>query len=205
LGSVVEIGSWKGKSTVWLAKACQTINGGPVYAIDPHVGGPSYDDLGYKGVNTETEFRENIAAAGVSSIIIPWVMPSSQALLQWQNPIGFLWIDGDHSYEGVSADFYGWSQHVREGGIIAFHDTYHEEGVRQLVDDEVLKLTGYRVLGQVDGIFAVQKANVLSMADVIRCMATRYLRKVYNHARVERKHWRAIPRKIMRGFSGPKE
>ena len=202
-GVVVEIGSWKGKSTVWLAKAALAAGGKQVFAIDPHVGGKSYDELGFKGINTEKEFRDNIAQAGVSSVVSPLVMPSNAALVGWQQPIGFLWIDGDHSYEGASDDFYGWSPHVPEGGVIAFHDTYHEEGVRRLIDDEVLTMTGYRVLGQVDGIIALQKSNVLTIRDQWHLALIRRLRRVYNDARVRRKHWRALPRKAMRGLAIP--
>jgi len=52
-GVVVEIGSWKGKSTIWLAKGSEAVQGGKVYAIDPHIGGADQEKLGYKNINTE--------------------------------------------------------------------------------------------------------------------------------------------------------
>lgn len=55
-------------------------------------------------------------------------------------PIDVLFLDGDHTYEGVSADFDLWAQLVRPGGLVAFHDTVvngtrNEPGVRQLVNE----------------------------------------------------------------------
>ena len=38
------------------------------------------------------------------------------------NKVDFLFIDADHSYEGVKKDFEMYSLLVRKGGIIAFHD-----------------------------------------------------------------------------------
>lgn len=189
LGAVVEIGTYKGRSAIWLAKGAQAVGGQLVYTIDPHYGG------------SESELRENISRSGLSSVVIPMVMPSMQALENWKVPIGFLWIDGDHSYEGARSDFYGWSRHVIEGGVLALHDTYSFEGVRKLVDEEILKLKGYRVLGQVDSILALQKIQSMSVMDRARRYLTVRLRRIFNRARVKRKHWRALPRKLMRGLA----
>lgn len=201
LGVIVEIGSWQGKSTVWLGKGASFINGGKVFAIDPHVGGPDQEKVGLSNVNTESAFRDNIERAGLESNVIAMVMSSASALEGWSRGIGMLWIDGDHSYEAVSSDFYGWSPFVAENGIIAFHDTYSWEGVRRLVDDEVLTHPGYRVLGQVDGILAIQKRAALDWRDRRKAKTTLLLRRIYNRARVKRSHWRALPRKVLRGMA----
>lgn len=203
LGVIVEIGSWKGKSTVWLAKGSEAGRGTQVYAIDPHVGGPDQEKLGYKNVNTVEEFGKNIKLAGVETIVTPLVMASMQAVEGWNSPIGLLWIDGDHSYDSVRSDFYSWEPFVTEGGIVALHDTYSWEGVRRLVDQELLSVSQYRVLGQVDGILAVQKVRSLSAVDRVKRGSVLCLRKVYNYGRKKRKHWRALPRKLLRGLSTP--
>ncbi|MBM2805376.1 MAG: hypothetical protein HW419_3269, partial [Deltaproteobacteria bacterium] len=57
LGVIVEIGSWKGKSTIWLAKGSEAVKGQLIYAIDPHTGGADFETLGYTKVDTEKEFR----------------------------------------------------------------------------------------------------------------------------------------------------
>jgi len=202
LGAIVEIGSWQGRSTIWLGKGAEAVNGYETYAIDPHVGGPDQKKIGLHNVNTEKAFRENIQRAGLAKKVVPIVALSSDALKGWSRPIGMLWIDGDHSYEAVSGDFLGWSRFVANDGIIAFHDTYSWEGVRRFVDGEILPNTQYRVLGQMDSILAIQKTSRDNWSDRLRADVTIWLRQVYNRAREKRSHWRALPRKVMRGLAG---
>lgn len=192
LGAVVEIGSWKGKSTIWLAKGCEAVLGAKVYSVDPH------------GDGSEKEFRQNIRMAGVEPFLVPLVKPSMEAVKRWDQPIGLLWIDGDHSYGSVRSDFFSWEPHVVEGGIIALHDTYSWEGVRRVVDEEIVRLDRFRVLGQFDGILAVQKVRSLSSLDRVKRFLVVQLRRIFSKARVERRHWRALPRKVLRGLSAPK-
>jgi predicted O-methyltransferase YrrM len=203
-GVIVEIGSWKGKSTIYLAEGSRAGGGASVYAVDPHVGGPDQEKLGIRDVNTEAEFRENIRRAGVDGLVIPVVQASMDAVRGWSKPIGLLWIDGDHRYESVRDDFVFWEPHVVEGGILAFHDTYSWEGVRKLVDEIVLRREGLQVLGQLDGILAVRKVPRLGVRDRFKRGVVRLLRRIYDRARSERRHWRALPRKLLRGFSTPK-
>lgn len=155
-------------------------------------------------MNTEQEFRANITRAGVANRVTPLLMTSLAALAGWTKPIGFLWIDGDHSYEAVLQDYYGWLPHVVDGGIIAFHDTYSWEGVRRLVDEEVLQSQGMRVLGQLDGILAIQKSPATSLTDRFNLFLVRRLRRVFNRARSQRKPWRALPRKLLRALAWPR-
>lgn len=204
LGAIVEIGSFKGKSTVWLANGSLSVNGHPVYAIDPHLGGEEYRGHGIDDRQTEKIMKQNLQRAGVEQKVIPVVKSSMAALEGWDRPVGFLWIDGDHSYDAVAQDFYRWSPHLVDGGIIALHDTYSWEGVRRLVDNEILLLDDYRVLGQVDGILAVQKTAKLSAQDRTYRGIVRLLRRVFNYARSTRKHWRAFPRKVLRGLARAK-
>ena len=204
IGVVVEIGSWKGKSTIWLAKGSGSVRGGKVYAIDPHIGGADQEKIGYRNVRTEEEFRLNIRMAGVDSHVVPLVKTSEEAVREWDQPIGLLWIDGDHSYESVHNDFFSWEPWVVEGGVIAMHDTYSREGVRRVVDEEILRIDRFQVLGQLDGILAVKKVRSLTLLSRIKRGLILRLRRVYNKARVERRHWRALPRKLLRGISVPK-
>lgn len=198
-GAIVEIGSWKGKSTIWLARGSAARGGGSVYAIDPHK--PLPEENYYE--DTEAEFTSNIKNAGVEALVIPLVMSSAEAVKDWQKPIHLLWIDGDHRYEGVHHDFFSWAPHVIQGGVIALHDTYSKDGVRRVVDDEILRLDNFKVLGQVDGILAVAKTQSLSQLDRMNRQIVLTLRKWHNDARVERKHWRALPKKLLRGLSSP--
>ena len=196
---VVEIGSYKGKSTIWLAKGCQAA-GGKVYAVDPHT--TSSQEVHNANTSTEGVFKHNIRTANVESLVDPVVQTSMESVKGWNLPIDLLWIDADHSYENVHNDFFFWEPHVVDGGIIALHDTYYD-GVRQVVEEEILSDDKFKVLGQVDSTFAVQKVSSLSVLDRVKRASTMRLRRIFNKARVERRHWRALPRKALRGLSVP--
>lgn len=192
MGAVVEIGSWKGKSTVWIAKGSEAVGGAKVYAIDPHFEG------------TEREFAENIRRAGVGSHVVPIVKTSEAAVADWKLPIGFLWIDGSHTYEIVRKDFLGFAPYVVPGGVIAMHDTYSHEGVRKFVEEEVLTSDRFRVIGQFDSILAVRKVERLSLGARLKRRAVILLRRLWKKARAERRHWRTLPRWILRALALPK-
>ena len=141
-GDIVEIGSYKGKSTVWLAYGSMSRkrDKGRVFAVDPH------------GLGTEKEFRRNIKAAGISHHVTPIVMNSWDAAKKWKKKIGMVWIDGSHFYEDVEKDFKMWSKFVVPGGIIAFHDTVAWNGPRRVVEDHVhgnRKLSHIRLVGSI--------------------------------------------------------
>lgn len=119
-GVIVEIGSWKGYSTIWLASGSKTGNSIPVYAVDTFEG----DKLGVSHGEPETyqEFMRNVTDANVRDVITVMAMPSEIASKVWDNkPIEFIFIDGDH--DDIEADFSRWYPHVIEGGIMALHDT----------------------------------------------------------------------------------
>lgn len=122
-GNTVEIGSWKGKSTVWIAQALKDSGGDRiVYAIDPHTGSLEHQKDNTK-IWTFDEFQKNINNAGVSSAVRPIVKFSDQALPDIHEQVGFLFIDGGHEYEFVKQDYELFAPLVAEGGFIAFHDT----------------------------------------------------------------------------------
>ena len=136
-GVIVEIGSWKGKSTIWLAKGSKAGSGVKVYAIDPHTGS-SENRRRYGEVWTFPEFEHNVVEADVQDIVIPLIKTSEEAGREWDGKaIELLWIDGAHEYEMVKQDFELWSQYLVEGGIIAFHDTIGWKGPRRLVKEEI--------------------------------------------------------------------
>src|SRR3989338_5488748 len=116
-GTVVEIGSWKGKSTLLFAHASKTKNLGKVYAIDPHTGSPEHGK-----VWTYPEFEKNIKVAGIEDHVIPLVKTSEDARKGWKEPVRFLWIDGNHSYEFAKLVFDLWESALAPGGTVAFHD-----------------------------------------------------------------------------------
>jgi hypothetical protein len=130
-GVIVEIGSWKGKSTICLAKGSETGSRLKIYAIDPHIGSEEHQAAGQ--VWTFDEFQANIRKAGVQDSVTPLVKMSIDVARDFDKPVSLVFIDGAHDYESVKADFEAWFPKVIEGGIVAFHDTTGWEGPRRVV------------------------------------------------------------------------
>ena len=129
-GCIVEIGSWQGKSTIWLAASARV----PLFTIDPHTETSTHA----QGQNTEAVLRRNLAAARVSDRVEVIVSTSEEAVVGWERPISLLWIDGDHSYEGVRRDYLLWGGYVANGGVIAFHDTFTTPGPARFVSEFIV-------------------------------------------------------------------
>jgi predicted O-methyltransferase YrrM len=115
-GAIVEIGSWKGRSTVWLAAGARAA-GRRIYAVDPHRG--SHED---PAANTFAEFIENIRRAGVADAIEPLVMTSAEAASRVREPVELLFVDGDHTREGSERDADTWLPRLVTGGQLMMHD-----------------------------------------------------------------------------------
>ncbi len=154
-GAIVEIGSFKGKSTVMLATVAARYGLGPIVAIDPH-NFNSPELLGLKAnpaSSSYQEFLNNIEAAGVSSHVEPHRAFSADMAVEWKRPIRFLWIDGDHTYKGAKADFDGFFPHVLPGGVVALHDALHvfSGPIRVFVED-MLRSNQFGAAGFVNSI-----------------------------------------------------
>jgi len=146
---VVEVGSWMGASTCFLAGGLRGA-GARIHAVDNFQGLSTcgedaawYDRhfrrLGRKG--TLEIFRENLAALGFTTRIEPFVGDSVAAVQAWaakRGTIDLVFIDGDHSYEACQADIAGWSPFLKPGGIIAFHDFgSRAEGVTRAIFEAI--------------------------------------------------------------------
>jgi predicted O-methyltransferase YrrM len=138
-GAIVEIGSFKGKSTVMLAKVAARYGLGPVVAIDPHNfnNAELEEHRTMPGASSYQEFLDSLRAAGVADRVEVHRAYSREVAAGWNRPIGFLWIDGDHSFSGAKADFDGFIGHLLPGGVVAFHDALHEFAgpIRVFVED----------------------------------------------------------------------
>lgn len=154
-GAVVEIGSFKGKSTVMLATVAAHYGRGKVVAIDPH--NFNNEELaGFKTDSEATSYREflgNLEAAGVTEQVEVHREYSTDVSREWNRPIGFLWIDGDHSYTGAKADFDGFFPHLVPHGIVALHDALHEfSGPIRVFVEEMLRSGRFGAAGFVNSI-----------------------------------------------------
>lgn len=152
-GCIVEIGSYRGRSTIMLAQGARKA-GVVVYAIDPHF--EALDGIAAYGAADRTAFVENIENAGVADIVRKFVMTSEQAHDGWYEPIGMLWIDGAHDYESIKQDVELWTRHVVTGGIVAFHDSGFESVQR--VQAELP--SSFQLIAQVNSTRAYRKHGV---------------------------------------------
>ena len=138
-GVILEIGSFKGKSTVGLASVALRYGLGPVITVDPHSGPSITDpDVGPKGSSWD-DFRASLRAAGVESAIEAHRAYSRDVAPGWTRPIRFLWIDGDHTYRGAKEDIDLFRSHLVPGAIVALHDVLHTfEGPVRVFAEELL-------------------------------------------------------------------
>ncbi len=131
-GVIVEIGSWKGKSTTCLGLGSRAGKNVPIYAVDPHA------DYRFG------EFKENIERAGIVELVTPIQSLSQPAADDFHEPIELLFIDGSHEYEDVREDFDKWVPKVVEGGFVAVHDTTLWEGPKRVVEDSIYRGTQFK-------------------------------------------------------------
>ena len=143
-GVIVEIGSWKGRSTIWLGHGSRDGRQVKIHAVDPHTGSPEHHQNEANRVWTFDEFQQNIRAAGVDDVVVPHVDYSVNAAREFNEPVEFIFIDGLHDYESVKADFEAWFPKVIEGGVMAFHDTTGWPGPRRLVSERLFKSRCFR-------------------------------------------------------------
>jgi MMP 1-O-methyltransferase len=127
-GVIVEIGSFRGKSTTCLGLGSKAAGRGVrVYAIDPHRRG-SFPD-----------FRQNIENADLVDVVTPIQSGSQNAWRDFDEPIELLFIDGSHKYKRVRDDFRRWVPKVVDGGVVAMHDTTWFEGPKRVADELIFK------------------------------------------------------------------
>ncbi len=133
-GPVLEIGSYCGKSTIYLGLACRE-TGGTVFALDHHRGSeehqrgeffhdPALYDTASDQMDSFREFRRNIDRAGLADVVVPVVAGSAAASRHWQTPLAMVFIDGGHSLDAALADYRAWAPLLLRGGILAIHDIY---------------------------------------------------------------------------------
>ncbi len=133
-GVIVEIGSWHGRSTIWLGAGAAAGRGARVVAIDPHYG----TDLRSEGETTEHILRTNLRRAGLDDRTEVVVSTSEEAAAQWSRPVSLLWIDGDHSYESARRDLELWDPYLLPDGVVALHDTFVTAGPERVVRESLI-------------------------------------------------------------------
>ena len=140
-GKNLEIGSFKGRSTVGIAYVTRELGLGKVVAVDPHTSPASTDpDLRGRGQTTSyDDFVANLQKASVLDRVEIKRAYSYDLAREWKEPIRFLWIDGDHTYDGAKGDLDMFKPFLADGAIIAMHDVLGTfEGALRVFVEEVL-------------------------------------------------------------------
>ena len=134
-GVMVEIGSFKGRSAVALATVAEALQLAPLVSIDPH-DAPSITDPGLEGASSFEAMQAALASAGVGAHVELHRERSAEAARGWTRPIRFLWIDGDHTWEGARQDFGLFAPYLLPGAFVALHDSLHffEGPIRTFVE-----------------------------------------------------------------------
>ncbi len=134
LGPVLEVGSYCGKSAIYLgAAALET--GGTVFTVDHHRGSeenqagwehhdPSLVDPDFGRMDTLPTFRRTILRAGLEDQVVAVVGTSKTVAGHWRTPLSLLFIDGGHGEKPAHDDYDFWTPHVMPGGLLLIHDVF---------------------------------------------------------------------------------
>jgi MMP 1-O-methyltransferase len=136
VGPLLEIGSYCGKSGVYLGAAARA-TGTVLFTIDHHHGSEE-NQAGWEHHDTDVVdprtgrmdtlpfFRRTIEDAGLEAVVVGVLGDSPTVGRYWTTPLGFLFIDGGHAEDVATADYATWARHVLPGGVLAIHDVFED-------------------------------------------------------------------------------
>jgi predicted O-methyltransferase YrrM len=172
-GAVVEIGSFRGRSTIVLASAAPA-----VVAIDPHAGsdrGPQeIAPDASRGAEDHEAFRANLARAGVEARVRHVRRPSADAHADVDEPVALLYVDGAHRYGPARADLAGWGGRVAPGGAMLVHDAFSSVGVTLALLTECAFSSRWRYAGRTGSLAEYERVSLRGRArarNVLRQLA----------------------------------
>lgn len=133
-GPSLEIGSYCGKSAVYIGSACKAA-GNVLFTIDHHRGSeetqpgweyhdPDTWDVAADAMDTLPFLRDTLRRADLEQTVIPIVGQSQTIAKYWTTPLAFLFIDGGHSREEAHGDWHAWKDKLMPGGWLAIHDVF---------------------------------------------------------------------------------
>ena len=134
LGPVLEVGSYCGKSSIFLGCGVREV-GGRLVCLDHHRGSeenqqgqPWHDeelwDEKVHAMDSVGELRRNLRIAGLEDNTVLLVTTTEVAAPLWTAPLGMLFIDGGHTFRAAHGDYEAWSDRLLPGGILAIHDLF---------------------------------------------------------------------------------
>jgi predicted O-methyltransferase YrrM len=136
LGPLLEIGTYCGKSAIYLGAAART-GGTVLYTVDHHRGSEEnqagWDHHDKRLVDPRTGrldtlpwFRRTMEDAGLEDVVIAVVGSSPTVASHWATPLGLVFVDGGHALDVALADFGGWAHFLVPGGRLVFHDVFED-------------------------------------------------------------------------------
>src|SRR5690348_7472445 len=140
-GVVLEIGSFKGCSTIVLAKSAMLAGESTIVAVDPLTSPAKTDPSLHGKASGWSEFQLNLKNAGVEHAVEFHRQRSSELAGLWDRnrKIRLLWIDGDHTYAGAKTDLDSFRPFLANGAIVAMHDVLHShEGPARVFAEDIL-------------------------------------------------------------------
>jgi MMP 1-O-methyltransferase len=134
LGPLLEIGSYCGKSAVYLGAAARA-GGTVLFSVDHHRGSeenqagwehhdPEVVDPATGRMDTLPFFRRTIDRSGLEDTFVAVVGNSPAIAAHWRTPLGLVFVDGGHALDVVVADYESWSPLVAPDGVLVFHDVF---------------------------------------------------------------------------------
>ncbi|HKV42782.1 MAG TPA: class I SAM-dependent methyltransferase [Blastocatellia bacterium] len=154
-GCIVEVGAYRGRSTVALGRGSLDGHRVPVFTIEPHqifsgVLGGSF------GPADAGAFYRAILDTGCYHVVRLVSLSSEQIVQCWRLPVELLWIDGDHRYEGVRRDFESWLPHLNPGATVVFDDAADPS------------IGPHRLIGEIIGTGEYEKVSEFGKMTVLR-------------------------------------
>ena len=133
-GPLLEVGSYCGKSTIYLGAAARAA-GSTVFAVDHHRGSeenqagwehhdPSLVDPDLGVMDTLPVFRRTVRYAGLEDVVVAVVGESATVGRHWRTPLALLFVDGGHGEEPAHSDYETWVPWVQAGGLLLIHDVF---------------------------------------------------------------------------------
>ena len=149
-GAIVEIGSFRGRSTLCMAEGVKGRRATPIIAVDPHVYG------------TEAELRENLGHFGMGEVVRLIVAPSVKAAVTWTGPVRIVFVDGHHEKASVEADVDAWLPFLDPGGFLVLHDSTDLSpfaGPAEVANERIRRGPVFDAIGTVGGMTWARRAG----------------------------------------------
>ena len=133
-GVVLEVGSYCGKSAIYLGAAAREV-GGTVVTVDHHRGSEenqagwehhdaSLVDAESGLMDTLPVFRRTLERAGIEHLVVPVIGRSTTVAAFWRTPLALVFVDGGHAEEHAHNDYTGWARWLARDGVLVIHDVF---------------------------------------------------------------------------------